>query len=152
MRFKIIHPTYLELLKNADWNRERSWHRPHFPPLIAFSSPHLHPAVPPHHHHPRLLASSPLCLCRLSPIIVTTPHYLFFPTVALALFLYISLRGTRCVPRMIYSGADILAESACCGQDALFLFRCLKTVPTLIADANELLYISGFCIITVDIT
>lgn len=103
---------------------------------ISFSpSPSRSPSSPPP------FASSPLCLCRLSSIIVTTPHYLFFPTVALALFLYISLRGTRCVPRMIYSGADILAESMCCGQDALFLLRCLKMVPTLISDANELLYI-----------
>lgn len=135
MQFKINHPTYLELLKNADWNRERSWRRPHFPPLIAFSSPRLHPAALP---SPPPLASSPLCLCRLSPIIVTTPHYLFFPTVALIPFLYISLRRARCVPRMIYSGADILAESVCCGQDALFPFRCSMMVPTLIADANEL--------------
>lgn len=105
--------------------------------LLPISIPQPFPLQPP----PAPQASSPLCLCRLSPIIVTTPHYLFFPTVALALFLYISLRGTRCVPRMIYSGADILAESVCCGQDALFPFRCLKMVPTLIADANELLYI-----------
>lgn len=127
MQFKIIHQTYLECSKMQIGTGSA-----HGTVLIFLLLLHFLPpiSIP---HPPHLFASLSL------PFI---SHYCYYSSllIFLALFLYISLWGTSCVPRMIYSGADILAESVCCGQDALFPIRCLKMVPTFIANANELLY------------